>query len=178
MSFFVFSVLCYLTPHFAILTMQPVFLFQFLVDIYYARILWPCKHKCKIENSIGKDLERWHQKICVILENKSMRFLAFLLQFLGIVGFFVFIVVEANVRKEILFPAILLPVSIAVLSFVWSNWVQVYLAIPKSKEMCNIPFSARYKASEFYSRRVYKSISNAKWGVTCPHPITDIRLPL
>ena len=131
--------------------MQPVFLFQFLVDIHYART---CKHnveQCKFQNSIGKDLEKWHLKIKesfpVILENKSMRFLAFLLQFLGYFGFIVFIVVEANIRKEILFPAILLPVSIAVLSFVWSNWVQVYLAIPRSKVMCNVPFSARYKAS-------------------------------
>lgn len=182
MSFFVFSVLCYLTPRFAILTMQPVFFFQFLLDIYYAKIPWPCKSngqhssysvqnsvgKCwpcksneqhsesEVQNSIGKCFQRWCLKIreffCVILENKSMRFLAFLLQISGIVGFIVFIVVEANVRKEILFPAVVLPLSIATLSIVWSNKVQEYLL--RSQGTWSCPFSARYKASEFYGKRV------------------------
>lgn len=85
-----------------------------------------------------------------MLENKSVRFLASLLQILGIVGFVAFIVVEANVRKEMyLFPALVLPFSIATLSIVWSNKVQVYLATPKSKEMTNAPLNARYKASKF-----------------------------
>lgn len=170
MSFFVFSVLCYLTPHVAILTMQSVFFFQFLLDIYYARIPWLRKSNVQniheFQNSISTDLtrfERWQLKIRelfrVILENKLMRFLASLLQILGIVGFIVFIVVEANVRKDILFPAIFLPLSIATLSIVWSNKVQEYLVIPQSGEdrsngMCSTPFSARYKASEFYGKGV------------------------
>lgn len=159
MSFFVLSVLCYLTPQFAILSMQPVFFFQFLLDIRYANMPWPCKskgHKTEFQNTIDKNLrfERWHLKIReffhFMLENKSVRFLAFLLQILGIVGFVVFIVVEANVRKEMyLFPAIVLPLSLATLSIVWSNKVQVYLVTPRSKETSNAPLNARSKASKF-----------------------------
>lgn len=157
MSFFVFSVLCYLTPHLAILSMQPVFFFQFLMDIRYVTT-----DEFNVQqNGIGKDLvhfERWRLKIRkffhLVLENKSTRFLASLLQISGIVGFIVFVVVKVNVRTEILLPAIVLPLSIPTLSIVWSNKVQEYLAIPqseveRSKETGNTPFSARYKASEF-----------------------------
>ena len=137
---------------------------------------WACKsnvqHFRELGNSISRDLtrfERWQLKIReslrVILEKKLMRFLASLLQILGIVGFIGFIVVEANVKKEILFPAICLPLSLATLSIVWSNKVQEYLAIPqgqedRSKGTCSAPFTARYKASEFYSREV---VSHRQW---------------
>ena len=137
--------------------MQPVFFFQFLMDIRYATIL----DESNIQrNDIGKDLvgfEKWRLKIRdffhLILENRSMRLLAFLLQISGIVGFIVFVAINANVRNEILLPALVLPLSIPTISIVWSNKVQEYLAIPaeRSKGTSNAPFSARYKASEFYS---------------------------
>lgn len=152
MSFFVFAVLCYLTPYLAIFTLQPVFIFQFLGDIVCDKIPYFCN--CKHYNqAMGSCLERWYFKIRkffrFLLKNKSMRFLASLLQFLGMVGFTVFIWI---VKKQFI-SVIALPLSIATFSIVWSNKVQVYLASPKSQ---NIPMNkepkhnARYKASKLY----------------------------
>ena len=170
MSFFVFSVLSYLTPDLTLLTMQGVFLVQFLLDIYYMPSLCKCNHhhRSSSRNSVPGDengqraehdvnVEDVQEESCFdkvklffqhILENKQIKLLAFLLQILGIGGLLAIIVVEAKVKSEIyLFPVIGLPLCITTLSFLWSNKMQGYLITPKNG-VCDPSFNARYKASE------------------------------
>ena len=179
MSFFVFSVLSYLTPDFALLSMQGLFFVQFLLDMYYIPSICSCNSQARStthnrpsaagyeeigemaqiavqsvrvnESSFEKRRTNIRRFFHCILENKQIRFLAFLLQILGIGGLVTFLVVEAKVKREIfLFPVIALPLSITTLSILWSSKVQEYLVTPESR-ICDPPFNARYKASEFTS---------------------------
>jgi hypothetical protein len=187
MSFFVFSVLCYLTADLAILTMQGVFFVQFLLDIYYVPSICNCNSQCRSicrsynrnrtsgYNEIGEMQQSGVQNVHVenrfiqnessfekrcakvrrffqcILENKQIRFLAFMLQILGIGGLVAFIAVNAKVKSGIdLYPVIALPLSITTLSILWSNKVQEYLVTPEAG-LSDPSFNARYKASELIS---------------------------
>lgn len=153
MSVFVFSVLCYLPPDLAPLGMQAVFIFQFLLDFYY---LWirklngntsGCYNANKSEyETIGEEGQH-HKRYCsTVVENKLVKPVSVFLQFIGIIGFMAFLVVKASVTSEVyLFPVIGMPLSIAILSIVWSNNVQEYLANPQRKSQNLV----RYKASEF-----------------------------
>ena len=172
-SFFVFSVLCYLTADLALLTMQGVFFVQFLLDIYYTPSMCNCNSQRRSgyevigeipqiavqsvrmegdfkqnESSLEKLRAKLRRFFQCILENKQIRFLAFMLQILGIGGLVAFIAVKAKMKSNIdLNPVIALPLSITTLSILWSNKVQEYLVTPQSG-ICDPPFNARYKASE------------------------------
>ena len=184
MSFFVFSVLCYLTADLAILTMQGVFFVQFLLDIYYIPSICNCNSQCRsicrlynqnrtsgyneigesavqnvhvesrfiqTESSFEKRSAKLRRFFQFILENKQIRFLAFLLQILGIGGLVAFIAVKAKMKSNIgLNPVIALPLSITTLSILWSNKVQEYLVTPEAG-LSDPSFNARYKASELIS---------------------------
>ena len=156
LSVFVFSVLCYLTPELALLSMQAVFIFQFVWDIYYT----PCS-RCRCsgysnvdeENQAESRIERWRSKsrsfFGVLLENKTMKFVAILLQISGVAGLVVFVAAEAKVKSDIWHvPVIALPLSIVTLSFLWSNKVQEFLVVAERGTDFSPLNNARYKASE------------------------------
>ena len=118
MSCFVFSVLSFLTPDLALLSMQTVFCIQFLLDVYYTPSICKCKGQpCKSRNDYssldpemnsclgnnesnerftGTILQRRLLKVKnffhLLLENKQARFLAFFLQFTGIGALIAFVV--------------------------------------------------------------------------------------
>lgn len=153
MNVFVFSVLCYLPPDLAPLGMQAVFIFQFLLDSYYLWIQKPngntsdCYNANKSEyETIGEEGQHHKRYWSTVIENKLVKLVSVLLQFIGIVGFLAFLVIKARVTSEVyLFPVIGMPLSIAILSIVWNNKIQEYLANPQRKSHNLI----RYKASEY-----------------------------
>ena len=154
MSVFVFSVLCYLPPDLAPLGMQAVFIFQFLLDSYYHWIRESdgntsgCYNANKSEyETIGEEGQHHIRYCSTVVENKLVKLVSVLLQLIGIIGFVVFLVVKASVSSEVyLFPVIGMPLSIAILSIVWSNKAQEHLANPQGKSHNLV----RYKASEYY----------------------------
>ena len=122
MSCFVFSVLCFLTPDLALLSMQAVFFIQFLLDVYYTPSICKCKgqprksrndyssldpemNSCTClgnnesnERFSGTILQQRLLKVKnffrLLLENKQARFLAFFLQFTGIGALIAFVVIR------------------------------------------------------------------------------------
>lgn len=169
MSVFVFSVLCYLTPLVALLSMQPVFVAQFLLDLYYTpsscgrrrgyKNLGSAEHKLANVTSGRTGIElRAYQRMRLflgdILDNKLVKVTAFLLQVIGTGGIILTVVLNHKPDVDHRIPVIALPLSVATLAVLWSNKFQEFLLVPeKSSEPAacgedSIPASnARYKAS-------------------------------
>lgn len=87
-----------------------------------------------------------------LLQNKIVKTIAFLLQVVGTLALAVLIWKEVHKSdpKGYLKPIIGLPLSVIVLSIIWSNKVQEFIAAPGNTS-CKLPYSARYKAGEFFS---------------------------
>ena len=166
MSTFVFSVLCYLTPDIALLSMSGVFLVQLLLDVYYV----PCKYKCQqciqyepmdeelqpqsviLGPAADRRIRRVQQCFEFLLENKLVRSVAFGLQLLGLVGLIVCIGLHLDKEKELEYhlpPIVALPLTTLALSIMWSNKVQECVLTTKNTT-CNNSTNARYKAGEYF----------------------------
>ena len=154
MSVFVFSVLCYLTPLLALLSMQPVFVAQFLLDIYYTPS--SCNKLNSKEHNLanvvscggsGTDLRAYQRMrlfLGYILDNKFVKVVAFVMQVIGMGGIILTVILNHKPDVEHHIPAIALPLSVATLAVLWSNKFQEFLnSVPAS-----VPdYNARYKAS-------------------------------
>ena len=159
MSVFVFSVLCHLPPELAILSMQPVFAAQFVLDIYYT----PCNSRCsrqrqngqqtdyesidlgereraedeeelRTESSVEKFLTKTRRIFSVILDNKGAKLFAVLLQLCGMVSLLVLLIVvgsKTNSKNFYLVPVVALPLSVLTLAVIWSNKFQELLLVPQ-----------------------------------------------
>ena len=174
MSVFVFCVLCYLTPDLALLSMQPVFAAQFLLDIWYTPSTCRVRNRQgsysdldtpqiqphvehseddeepRTETTLEKIISRLRYFFGLILKNKITKTAAFLLQVVGTGGIIVIIVLKKEPHKDYLVPVIALPLSLITLSVLWTNKFQEFLSAPTQKptpERDNV-VTARYKASE------------------------------
>ena len=106
-------------------------------------------------NTRSSSVERWRvgsrRFFQLILENKLMRCAALALQISGVVGLLVLIMLKKKAKPEdidiYLPPVIGLPISITILSFLWSNKVQEFLLVPQQGSR-EITANARYKASK------------------------------
>ena len=106
------------------------------------------------DNSHGNTPKKMIMRVLSdLFQNRVTKTVAFLLQILGILGLAGVIGLEFQKTSEpevYLEPVIGLPLSIIVLSIVWSNKIQEYIAAP-GKASWNRPYikyNARYKASK------------------------------
>ena len=176
MSVFVFCVLCYLTPDLALLTMQPVFAAQFLLDIWYTPSTCRVRNQRnrqgsyndidtpqtplhaehseddeepRTETTLEKIISRLRYFFGLILRNKITKTAAFLLQVVGTGGIIVIIVLKRKTHEDYLVPVIALPLSLITLSILWTNKFQEFLSAPqKTTPERGIVSTAHYKASE------------------------------
>ncbi|CAI8032189.1 Chitin synthase chs-2, partial [Geodia barretti] len=151
MSVFVFSVLCYLTPLLALLSMQPVFAAQFVLDIYYTpsrcRPRWNHRNghyenldhaersllDMSDEYRTGPELgvHKFNQRIrdCfgAILDNKIVKIVAFFLQVVGTGAIIATLVLTHKPDLDHHIPVIALPLSLVTLGALWSHRFQEFL---------------------------------------------------
>lgn len=175
-STFVFSVLAYLPPELGLLCMQPVFVAQFMLDIFYTKC--SCRHCTNIgyhnlddqqhrplntlpneeqpstaESSFERVRSRLTHVSGTLLENKIMKTVALVLQIGGTTGLIVTVLIHMKRQNyqihQYLVPVIGLPLSILTLSVLWSNKVQEFLSLPAKVNGSAILNNARYKASEY-----------------------------
>ena len=178
MSVFVFSVLCYFTPLLALLSMQPVFAAQFVLDIYYTPsrcrqrqnyqdldradkqlLLVTGEYNGEIIPEVGmqKFNQRSRHVFGVILHNKISKFVAFFLQVVGTGAIIATVLLNQKPHLDQRVPVIALPLSLVTLGILWSNKFQEFLLAPggvQPEPVCEsdcaaAAASARYKASEF-----------------------------
>ena len=160
MSVFVFSVLCYLTPDLALLSMQPVFAAQFLLDIWYTPSTCRVRNQCyrhgsysdidtpqtplhvehseddeepRTETTLEKMISKLRYFFGLILKNKITKTAAFLLQGVGTAGIIVIIILRRKTHEDYLVPVIALPLSLITLSVLWTNKFQEFLSAPTQK---------------------------------------------
>ena len=156
MTTFVYLVLPEISPGAGILLLCGVFSFQIIVDIYYTqRWVW-CQHDgccCASREQRGFSRLRRESKVeyvvCIvqlILENRMMKVIALMLQIVGVFGFIGVWVVHMKHRGyNMIRPMVVYPLSIVILSFIWSSWFQEKIATPHRKEQHTN--TARYKSS-------------------------------
>ena len=151
MSVFVFSVLCYLTPLLALLSMQPVFAAQFVLDIYYTPSR--CRPRRNHRNGHYKNLDhaerslldmsdeyrtgpelgvhKFNQRIrdCfgAILDNKIVKIVAFFLQVVGTGAIIATVLLAHKPDLDHHIPVIALPLSLVTLGALWSHRFQEFL---------------------------------------------------
>lgn len=173
-SVFVFSVLCHLPPELALLSMQPVFVAQFLLDVRYTT----CNtrgYNCSRDGYMGvrntppntqilpdlpagddneqprtkmKCYSKLGQILGLILENKITKTIALLLQIAGTGGILTIVILNKKAHQHYLVPVIGLPLSVATLAVLWTNKFQELLHQASESEG-GVAANARYKASEF-----------------------------
>jgi hypothetical protein len=150
MSVFVFSVLCYLTPLLALLSMQPVFAAQFVLDIYYtpSRCRQRRNHRSghyenldHAEQSLldmsgeatgpERGVHKFNQRIrdCfgAILDNKIVKIVAFFLQVVGTGAILATVLLTHKPDLDHHIPVIALPLSLVTLGALWSHRFQEFL---------------------------------------------------
>ena len=83
-----------------------------------------------------------------ILENKLAKIVSFLLQFAGIVGLAIYVGVKSHGRhfNKVLYLVFAFPITLLVMSAIWSNKFQRWMACPQKVDNCN--YTARYKSSK------------------------------
>ena len=176
MNVFVFSVLCHLPPELALLSMQPVFVAQFLLDVWYT----PCnieRHNCSRGGYTGvgdgstesqtlpdlppeddvqprtepKCYSKLGQILGLILENKITKTVALLLQIAGTAGILTIVILNKKAHQHYLVPVIGLPLSVATLAILWTNKFQEFLSAPQMSPYYQAPESeSRVAASARY----------------------------
>ena len=137
-----------------ILLLSGVFVAQIAMDVYNTPIPYfgPCRQKCSCLKGQQKQYRRInsdpeispvtvHQshsmcsKAGVIIENKIVKVFALLLQLAGIIGFSaLWSKLSMDTRYKSLRPIIGYPIVIIVLSIIWTNLFQEYIAQPRKSE--------------------------------------------
>ena len=156
MATFVYLVLPEVSSGIGIMLLCGVFISQILVDFYKTPVpqfgTYCQKCTCNCQRSRRQEYHRlqsdpqpntdtpcilherhsMYSKAGVIIENKIVKVLAFLLQLIGIVGFIVVWTIKSKEPNYKLHrPVIGYPLVIVVLSILWTNVFQEFIAEPK-----------------------------------------------
>ena len=152
LTIFVYLILPEVTSGAGILLLSGVFIAQIAMDIYYTPI--PCyfgshSQKCSCLRRQQKGYHRTYNdlqpsplvshsvrsKAGIIIENKIVKVLAFLLQVMGIFGFSaLWNELPKDTKYKSFWPIIGFPVVIIMLSIIWTDSFQEYIAQPKLYE--------------------------------------------
>ena len=163
-STFVFLVLSYLPPNISILILSGVFFVQICIDI--KRAPWkpaPASrhqyHNLEMEAPVKPSqlslwlatLKEWFRQL---LENRTVKIVALVLQAVGILVLTIFLGVKKRdidrggsvAVSKILRPVIALPIALLIISFIWSDKVQKLIA--HTNHIVGECRTARYKSSK------------------------------
>lgn len=170
MTTFVYLVLPEVSPGLGILLLCGVFVFQICVDIFYTPN-WFCGHRqgcCdRTPDRNGYDevdqgtpnnkkkSARWaivRYLVCVVqalFENKVAKVIALLLQIIGIFGFIgMWVVNTKDLQYNMVRPMVGYPLTIFVLSVIWSNFYQEKIADCHKHRLKREDITARYKSGK------------------------------
>ena len=149
MTIFVYLILPEVSSGTGILLLSGVFVAQIAMDIYNTPILYfgPCHQKCSCLKGHQKEYRRIYSPVTVhqphsmcskagiILENKIVKVFAFLLQLTGIIGFSaLWSKLSMDTHYKSFWAIIGYPIVIIVLSIIWTNLFQEYIAQPRKSE--------------------------------------------
>ena len=154
MTIFVYLILPEVSSGAGIVLLSGVFVAQIAMDIYNTPIPYfgPCCQKCSCLKRQRKEYRRIHSdpetspvtvhqphsmcsKVGIILENKIVKVFAFLLQLTGIIGFSaLWSKLSMDTNYKSFWPTIGYPIVIIVLSIIWTNLFQEYIAQPRKSE--------------------------------------------
>ena len=153
---FVFGVACKLPPPLTILLLSGVFWVviarHFFWDIFYKRVIRHSEYDDIDESSTGG--------FTLFLKRKLVPFLEFIALLMQVGALIAIPIILRHLENEndydntdkFITLFILIPVTLTVISVVWSGWIQKYLVEPRIRsrtvndEVCN----ARLKSGEYY----------------------------
>ena len=156
---FVFGVACKLPPPLTILLLSGVFWVviarHFFWDIFYKRVIRRSEYDDIDENNQGAYSLLLKRKVVPFLE-----FIALLMQVGAVIAIPIILALTENNYDNVdkfISLYILIPVTLTIISVVWSGWIQQYLVEPRIKiRTVNDEVSiARLKSGEYYFIIIY-----------------------